>query len=269
MNYWKRYISFTIGKREYKAPFVLKFNTEFSMKGRGNTRAYIYNPSEETIENVVPRQGENQTIKIDAGYEEDHGICVIGEISSYKVTTSGLERVLELVVSDSATSLSTIKINQSWNKGVKASTVVKDIIARSGIGTGKIETETDKAYPRGLSLNTTLHNALNQMMRDTGSDYFLRNGKLYFQSKKDQGIKTGILLNSATGLIDRPEILAVKKDGKFVNQGSIKSLFNYRIGPSEHIRVESENFTGNCKVIKGSHSFADDEAYTVMEVVQL
>jgi hypothetical protein len=269
MNYWKRYISFTIGKREYKAPFVLKFNAEFSMKGRGNTRAYIYNPSDETIENVVPRKGENQQIIIDAGYEEDHGICIIGEICSYKVTKAGLERVLEMTISDSATKLSSIKISKTWNRGVKASAVLKDIVSMSGIDSAKIELDNDKIYPRGLSLNTTLHNALNQMMRDTGSDYFLRNGKLYFQPKNDQGIKTGILLSSATGLIDRPEILSVKKDGKYVNQGSVKSLFNYRIGPGEHIRVEAESFRGNCKVTKGSHSFSDDDANTVMEVVQL
>ncbi len=269
MNFWKRYVSFTIGKREYKAPFVLKFNAEFSMKGRTNTRADIYNPSDETIENVVPRDKKNQKIIIDAGYEEDHGICIIGEICTYKVTKAGLERVLEMTISDSATTLSNMKISRTWHQGVKASTVVKDIAMMSNIDPGRIEMENDKKYSRGLSLNTTLHNALNQMKRDTGSEYFLRNGKLYFHPKKDQGIKTGVLLSAATGLIDRPEILSVTKEGKYVNQGAVKSLFNYRIGAGEHIRIESENFIGNCKVIKGNHSFSDDDAYTVMEVVQV
>jgi hypothetical protein len=269
MNYWKRYICFTIGKRDYQLPYTLTFQSDFSMKGRSNTRAYIFNPSEETIENVAPRKGENQKITIDAGFTNDHGICIIGEIYHYNVSKQGFKRYLELFISDSITQFSGIKISKTWDKGVKASSVINDIVGISGIDPGKIEIKNDKTYERGITFNTHIQRALYQMKKETESDFFLRNGKLYFLPKNDPGIKTGIELSSTTGLLDKPEILAMNKNGKYVFQGSVKSLFNYRVGPGEHINIISEDYNGKCKVIKGNHYFSENEAYTEMEVVQL
>jgi hypothetical protein len=94
MNFWKRHISFIIGQWEYTVPFILEFSTGFSKRGCSNTNATIYNPSDETIENVEPRGGKNQPIVIDAGYKDDHGVCIIGEIYKYNVITRGTERIL-------------------------------------------------------------------------------------------------------------------------------------------------------------------------------
>lgn len=270
MNYWKRYISFTIGQREYKAPFVLEFSTSFSTRGCGNTRAAIYNPSDETIENVEPRGGENQTIIIDAGFEDDHGICIIGEVYEYDIKTMGTERILTMSISDSATRLSTIKICRTWHPDVKASVIINDLISESGIDAGKVNVRDNKTYPRGITLNTTLVNAFEQMAKDTHSDFFIRNEKIYFQTDDDEGIKTGILLSPATGLIEKPVMVSVKNgNGNIRKQGSVKSLFNYKIGSGEQIRIESETFTGDCRVISGEHNYSEENASTLMEVMQL
>lgn len=258
MNYWKRHISFRIGTHLFSSPFYMKFNSSFSMKGNSNTYAYLYNPSGETIASVENHGNVYQKIQIDAGYEKDHGVCVIGEIYKSKVTKNGMDRVLEMQISDSAKNWSQLRVSKTWPKDVKASTVINDLANEFLMPIGVIEPGIDKSFAAGVSFNMKLKSAMEYMARETDSSFFIRAGRIYFQSKKSEGIKTGVFLSPATGLIEKPE--------KCGNGWKIKSLFNYRIGSGEYISVMSDSFTGDCKVIKGTHSYSDENAFTEMEV---
>ncbi len=265
MNYWKRYIDFTIGLKKYTAPIAMDFKNSFSIKGSDSTTAHIYNPSKETIESVEPKAGLNQTIAIDAGYEDDHGLCVFGEIYEFSVNNTGIDRILEMKIHDSTTKWANTRVSKTWPENTKASTVIKDLTGIFGLDLGKTEVGADKVFPRGVSFNVKLKKALEQMAKETGSDFFLRNSRLYFQSALDKGIKTGVILNEANGLIGRPESRIINNEARWI----IKSLFNYKIGPGELIRVESKDFSEDCKVISGNHSYTDAKAYTEMEVVKI
>lgn len=265
MNFWKRYISFKIGEKEYKSPWELAFESSFNLKGGSVTRASVYNPSDEMIANAEPQGGVSQSIIINAGFEKDYGVCVIGEIFAYTVHGTGVDKILEMHVGDSVAKWSKVKVCRTWQKNIKASAVINDLINMFELDIGKIEAGTDKKYQSGISFNCKLKVALEQMAKETESDFFLRNGRLYFQSKEDDGIKTGVQLTSKTGLLKKPEKIFIGKQEGW----KIKSLFNYKIGSGEFISIESSSLTGDSKVVRGRHYYTDKEAYTEMEVVRV
>ena len=264
MKYWKRYIAMKIGEREYKAPLTMTFQSYFNISGKYETTANIFNPSEETIANVAPASSL-QNITIEAGYEKDHGVCILGEIYDYSVLSQDSETVLSLKIGDATTNWATKLINKTWAKNSKASQMVEDIANALGLNKGKIQVGEDIAYSRETSFITEARKALKQMALETNSHFFVRNGRLYFQPKTDQGIQTGIQLSASSGLLDKPEKINIENNESW----KIKSLFNYKIGAGENIEVQSATFSGTAKVIRGFHNYDIKEGYTEIEVMPL
>jgi len=262
MRYWKRYVSFQIGDMIYKSPFELKFEVSFSIKGNTTTRAFIYNPSVETFKNAAPegsgKKNTKKTITIDAGYETDHGICLVGEINSATVKRSGINKILEMKIGDSTDKWTEKEINRTWPENVKASTIINDMVNEFGLNIGKVEVKNDKEYKRSITYTKKLRTAIESMAKETSSHFFLRNGWIYFVPESDNGRSTGVLLNAATGLLEESD---ESGSGKI-----IKSLFNYRIGPGETIEVGTREKSEKYKVVKGKHYFSTESAYTEMTV---
>jgi hypothetical protein len=244
----------------------MTFSANFSIQGISRVKAFLYNPSEKTIAAATaPQGGKKQTFIIDAGYEEDHGICITGEIHKAEVKVQGTEKVLEMEIHDSVTDLSNRRVCRSWPRNARASKVVNDLSSLFALKQGKIEVGTDKTYPNGLTLNKKLKDAVKDIARETQSDFFIRDGRFYFISKNNQGLRTGVVLSPAQGLIGSPE---VKQTGNRTTL-KIKSLFNYKIGAGEHVTLKSDSVKGDFKVLKGSHSYSVENAYTSMEVIRL
>ncbi len=261
MNYWKRFIKMKIGDKEYKEPLGLTFQSFFNINGGYETTANIYNPSEETIANVAPGTSL-KSITIEAGYENDYGVCIIGEIYNYSVQNNGAETILSLKIGDSTTKWANKLINNTWRKNAKASEMVQDIANALGLDTGKIQVGQDITYSRETSFTTHARKALKQMALETNSHFFVRNGRLYFQPKNDQGVQTGVQLSASSGLLNKPEKINIENTESW----KIKSLFNYKIGAAENIQVQSSTFSGTAKVIRGQHFYGIKEGFTQIEV---
>lgn len=272
------YIKFIIGSNSYETPYSLGFEVEFSMEGTNTAKAYIYNPADELITEIINL--ENKKVIIDAGFEDDHGVCFSGEIYKVEIKESKLERMLELKICDSFEKWTTKMISTSWPANVTASTVVNELAEQMQIDQGQIEIKVEKKYPRGLTFNTSLKNALQEMARETKSDFFIRDGRLYFLEKDFPGIKTYLQVDASTGLTNGPEILhdnLISEERP--EKRKLGMLFNYKLGAGDNFKVKAQKSqyskSGNletvneeitAKVLRGKHFFTEADAYTEMEV---
>lgn len=245
---YKRYCEFNINGRVLAGPpFTLEFETDFSVKSSNQTKAVIYNPSDETIAACEKKKGVYPPIVIDAGYEADFGTCVTGEIIKFEVAP-GVDKVLTLTIADKTSLWIYSMVNRSWKGSVSARDVITQILKDKGITPAKIDLEKEKIYSRGISFSgVSLRSAMKKLEHDTKSDFFFKNGQAYFLKEKSSSSVSAIYLSSGSGL------LSAKKTEKGY---AIQTLFMYQIGAGSPVQVDGNNVNGLFKVISGKHKFS-------------
>lgn len=258
---YMRVCSMNIGGRvvEYP-PMTLEFETEFSSAiGSSQTKAKIYNPAPETISACEKKGSTYPKITIDAGYQADHGTCVIGEIVKYEVKP-GVDRVLELSIGDKSSLWLNAMINRTWRGSITASNAARQILADLGITALKIDLENDITYDNLCLCGMTLQGAMARIARDSKSSFFFKNGQaLFLKQKATTG--TAFYLSSSSGLLEYGKITAGYK---------IKSLFNYRLWAGSLVTLKTKSGEVNLKASKGKHSFStQSSAFTEFEAVKL
>ena len=244
MKLFKRYCEFNIAGRVLTSPpFTLEFKTEFSVTSSNQTTAVMYNPSDATIEACEKKKGQNALIIIDAGYVEDYGTCVTGEIIKYEVE-KGIDKILTMTIADKTSLWASAVVNKSWKGEISAEDVIKNILDEYGITPAKIDLGVNKIYSRGISFSgTPLRSAMKRLESDVKANFFFKNGLAYFL-KEQSGTSSAFYLSPTTGLLS-----AKKTDKGF----RIKTLFLYQIGAGSLVEIDGK---GLFKVVAGEHRFA-------------
>lgn len=259
---YKRYCEFNINGRVLAGPpFTLEFETDFSVKSSSQTKAVIYNPSDETIAACEKKKGVYPPIVIDAGYESDFGTCITGEVIKFDVA-KGIDKILTLTVSDKTSLWTSGMVNKSWKGSVSARDVIIQVLSSVGITAAKIDLEVEKIYSRGISFSgVSLRTAMKKLEHDTKSDFFFKNGQAYFLKEKSSSNVSVFYLSPETGL------LSAKKTDKGY---TIQTLFLYKIGPGSLVKVDGDEVQGILKAVSGKHKFSSkNQAATEFEAVKV
>lgn len=248
-NLYNRIANINIGGRVFTyPPFSVEFDQSFEIGRITTSTVKLYNPSPDTVKvSEAKKSGTTYTfpkITVNAGYVDSNGTCIVGEISKYKVTTSGPDRILELTVNDATETWANAIINKSWSN-TKASVILKDILATVNVSSTAIELENDLTFKK-LTV-WTFRDGLQKITQATGSEYYFINGVLTI-GKKTPKQKTVFNLTPQSGLISRPEKI----------QGGIKfkTLFFYQIGPGTVVKIVSAEYDKSFKVVRGKKRFS-------------
>lgn len=249
-------------RRLTNPPFTIEFEAEFATSGKPNLATVrMFNPSKETIEAAAIKSTSAgkvyPKIRVSAGYDDDMGQFIIGEVYSYTVDPKRPDVVLEMKVSDATSKWTQGFISKTYAEGAFASFIIKDVLNTAGLETDSIDLGNDFEYENGLTLNESVASALSRLAKDTDSQFFLRSGRLLFQKQDKPGTLTLVKLASNSGLINAPK--KTDKGWKF------DSLINYRIGAGTIVFVESPTANGTFRIFKGKHSFLETEATTSFE----
>jgi hypothetical protein len=259
---YKRKCFLTVGFVALQSPpMTIEFENTFSSKGSPQTTVWIYNPSEITIDAAAPLAGENQPCLITAGYGLDVGSVVIGEIFSHKVNKKGTEKILELKIGDITKKYSSARVSKSFGAFATSTEIILSLTAEYGVIVGNIIPGVPKIYPGGMAFHSTLKDALEKMAKEVEADFFFKNGRLYFMPKEFSGNPSGVLITPLTGMLGHAEKTKIGY--------KIKNLFEYRIGAGDMVVVQSDDYNGTGKVIKGKHSFKESKAITNFEIKTL
>jgi hypothetical protein len=259
---YKRYCEFSINNRVLTSPpFTLEFETEFSVSTSNQTKAVIYNPSIETIAACEKKKKQNALITIDAGYEDDYGTCVAGEIIKFEIEKK-IDKILTLTIADKTSLWISSIVNRSWKGSISAEDVIKNILNDVGITPAKIDLEINKIYSRGISFSgMSLRTAMKRLENDTKSDFFFKNGLAYFLKNQSSSSASVFYLSPASGLLS-----AKKTDKGYI----VKSLFLYKIGAGSLVEVDGGDVQGLFKVISGKNKFTSKgQAGSEFEVKKL
>ena len=126
--------------------FMIEFNIDFDIAKLSNSSTIkIYNINDETIELVRPKangkQKEFKLFTLEAGYKDNFGIVLAGEIYDSKVTKNGVDKILELKCGGNISKFGNLPINKTYNNK-NTSYIVKDILQASGFESGGVIPES-------------------------------------------------------------------------------------------------------------------------------
>jgi hypothetical protein len=241
--------------------FQIEFNTEFDIAKLSNSATIkIYNVNDETIELARPKVNgkikEFKLVTLEAGYKNNFGIVLAGEIYDSKVTKNGIDRILELKAGGNLSKFGNFPINKTYNNK-NTSYIVKDILQMSGFNSGGIIPQTEINYTSIVIKD--LREGLKRLAKDSESELYISNNAIYF--KKPDASNEVVNLNFTSGLLQEPE----KTDLGY----NVKCLFNYRILQGNKIIVKA-NKDYTLKVTRGKHNFnVSGQSITEFEGVEV
>lgn len=268
MKQWIRVINLKAGGKEIKnlgdaamtMEFRVPFNTDTDKPDVSEVK--VYNLSNSTIAAI-----ESQAYLIlDAGYREDFGNILSGKIDTVQTEWRETEKITTITASDGGFEWRKAKIQKTYQKGSKASYIMKDLVSVLGYEVGEIEPKNDLEYKLGKSISGSVETALRGIVKDTNSKMYIDKNKIYIRDKK-KGTDNGFVVSSESGMVGSPEKIEEEDDkGKKTIKYKVKMLLNYKITKDSLIQIKSKTINGNYRVESGEHR-GSEEGEFVTEVV--
>jgi len=240
--------SANIGNRLFTfPPFDFEFDQTLKIGKVSSTNLKLYNPSPDTIK-VCEKKGRGASTQypiaiIEAGYEQESGTCVIGEVFDYKVNRKNVDNILEIKISDQTLKWQSSLINKTYRK-MTASNILTTILTQVGI-TANIVLGIDKFYNTFTA--TTLKSSLKKIVSDTNSEFFFKNGTLKVQPKTFAS-KRVLLLTPQTGLLETPQ--KTQRGYKF------KTLFFFQMNVGDYVKLTTNSIDAVLKITSGKKKFS-------------
>lgn len=240
--------------------FEIQFRVEFDDTDDPDIAVVeLYNLKRET-ENRIKR---GQEFILAAGYQGDIGTVLSGRISDVHTFPDDVDRICEVEVVDATEEFLDRRVSKTYKAGTKASQILADILAMTGLEIGKIDLPNDIAYGNGKVINSRIRDAAKQIVSEAGGKLYINNGSIFAVPPDFTG-EVAVLLNKDTGLLRSPTRIDSDDDRIW----EIESLLNYRIRASSKVQVASKTANGIFRVVKGEHRSGGDEHSTRIEVAE-
>jgi len=259
-EFWLREIKVNTAGLEFVYPkFEIQFRVEFDDTDDPDIAIVeLFNLKRET-ENRI-KKGEQ--LILSAGYQGDIGTVMAGEITEAYAYNEGVDRICEVEVVDATEAFLKQRVSKTYSAGIRASQILADVLAMTGLEIGRIDLPNDVTYTNGRTVDGKLREVARQLVADGGAKLYINNGTI-FAVPPDFGQDVGVLLNKETGLLHSPT--RVDSDDA---EWEIETLLNYRIRAGAKVKVESETANGVFRVIKGEHRSSGNEHSTRIEVAE-
>lgn len=222
----------------------------------------VYNLSQTTINQL--KQGQELTIN--AGYKEDKGLILAGEISFVSSKREGTDKSTTIKVLDSVPYDSKKTLQRSYKNNIKADAVISDLARELGLKVAVLKLPTTKTFEKGYSIDGEIIKAIQAIAKDCGASAYISRQQTYIRSIKE-GDDHNFVLKADTGLVGSPEYFEEERNGKTVKGYKVKSLLQYRMSTGSIIQIESIEVKAKGRVRKGKHICKGDSYYTEAEVV--
>ncbi|EMY78887.1 hypothetical protein LEP1GSC060_0782 [Leptospira weilii serovar Ranarum str. ICFT] len=251
-----------LGKEFRYPPFDLEFETELDKLNL--TKVTLYNVNEDTVRLVGAKSKgkgfQYPTALLNAGYKDENGLVVSGEVILPKFKREGTEKKLEFQISGNAGSWSGFYIMKTYTN-LPAQTVILDILNQGNIKPGRITLGENKIV--NFSANTTLGDCIRRFCNLTKSEYWFQDGFLHIDSRNPSKKNSGIYLDHSSGLIGVPE--------KGRKTWKVTSLFRHKFKKNTVITVKGGGLDSECRIVSGKHKFStfDSSNYSELEVLPI
>jgi len=250
--------------REFRYPdYEIQFRVDFAKGGDPDLAVIeLYNLAPETEQ--VFKHGEEMVLR--AGYQEDIGIVMAGEIRHVRAFDEGADRICEIEVHDTSDAYQGMEISESYVPGTTGSQILERVISMSGLERGKIQLVRDAVYSEGRSVDGTIKDVIKKIAEDCGSEVHVTHGTIHILPPGGWHDEA-VLLSPETGLIGSPKRIEDDDESSSV-LWEAESLLNYRIRAGTLVQVESKRVNGLFAVESGSHVSDGNEFKSVMQLAE-
>lgn len=248
-----------LGKEFRYPPFDFEFETELDKLNL--TRVTIYNVNEDTLRLIGAKSTgkgfQYPTAMLSAGYKDENGLVVSGEVILPKFKQEGTERKLEFQISGNAGSWSSFYIMKTYSN-LPAQTVILDILNQGNLKPGRITLGENKIV--NFSANTALGDCITRFCNLTKSQYWFQDGFLHIDSLDPMKKTSSVYLDHSSGLIGVPE--------KGQKTWKVTSLFRHKFKKNMIITVKGGKLDSECRIVSGKHKFStfDSSSFSELEV---
>lgn len=217
-----------------------------------NVELRVWNLSKTAREAIAA--SESVSLALEAGYVDDVGTVFQGDLRTARTNRDGPDLITTVCGGDGENAIRTARIKRTFSAGTPVATVLRELGAALGVGTGNISAAA-AGLSGSLSKARTLHGScadeLEAFCRTQGLRWSVQDSALQIRVEgQPVAPGTGYLLRADSGLIGEPEVSIEKGKGKVV---SFTALLRADIVPGVAVRVESEAFTGNLVITQTTH----------------
>lgn len=252
MILFNRRSSLIIGDSQYNSDTLdFDFTVPFSTSSENDvSEVAVYNLSPTSVKKI--KKGTD--VSLSAGYGDDTGMILNGEVVSYRTVSENADKKTVLKVSSKIHALREKNINRTYAVGITSKDILTDLSFEISAAIGEINPVKNVTYKKGKTISGRVYDIIKDIAEETESKFYIDKNRIYIRDKNKASV-TGFLLSNETGLISSPE---EKEDGF-----NVMCLLNHNIYPDSMIIIKSKTVNGTFRVVKGRHT---SDYITEMEV---
>jgi len=266
------------GRDSCEAKYLIRFHFPFDISSDSNVGdIWIYNVRKETIEAF--KRGD--LVKVEASYQpfaKYRELLIEGTIEDALVDeVDKATRMLHVKIGDTTDIWPVAVASKLYGPGIKASVVARDLIAALSLPIGMMDPKEDPVYRKGLSLVGAVRPELEMVVRDMKSKLHISRRQVYI-TPPDKGVPSGVILNPKNGLLSAKPTLAVAEDMQYIAAVTgeehpylyeIKALLTPKLWSDSEFTVESDDLSGEFRVLRGSHDCNGRDFLTTVWAVEI
>lgn len=223
----------------------------------------IYNLSDTTIS----RLAKGKAITVTAGFKGDTGVVFSGYIDKRTTTYEGTDRKTTLKCLDRLKETELDEI--TYKAGTKASTILRDLISRTGTQIEVFKVRRDHTFKDEQKVDGNLMQNIKKYSETCGVSTYVSKGKVYCRWLKEaDGLD--FTLSEDTGLINSPqefeEELSYDGGTETITGWECESLLQHRFSAGGRVKIKSRAANGDFRIQSGTHTFSAGEAVTKIRV---
>lgn len=198
-----------------------------------------------------------QVMQIEAGYADASEILTIADITNASIKREPPDIITRLECQDGAVALRERKIALSFAPDTPVKRVLDKLAEELALGQRATGVEVSGVYRNGITLSTTIRDALDRVTRKAGVTWSIQDRQLQILDRVDASQGEGVLLSPSSGLINSPERIDDPETGDDIERGvgyRVRSLLNPKIRPGDQILLESADVSGQFRIDTVEHS---------------
>lgn len=197
-----------------------------------------------------------QILQIEAGYVSGTEVLSLADITRTRVRREPPEIITDIECLDGNNELRQRKVALSFAPGASVQRVLDRLAQELALGERATGVQVGGVYQQGVTLSTTIRDALDRVTRKAGVTWSIQDRELQILDKELASQGQGVLLTPATGLLTSPEELEdpEAEDQRLSGFGyRVRSLLNPKIRPGESLVIESADVQGQYRIDRVEH----------------
>lgn len=214
----------------------------------------IYNLSWNTINQFK----NGNPITMTAGYGADTGVIFDGFISKVSTKSEGVDRVTTICALDDVKYTPQMMSEKTYAKGTKASTILKDLLSKTGLQIEAFSPTRDYTYQDETKIEGSITENIKKYCEVCGVSAYVYKQRIYCRSLKD-GDNLYFNVNSDTGMIDSPEPFEEETSSEnytdTITGYDVNMILQHRISTAGIVKLDSKSYKGEFRIKSGNHSY--------------